>query len=368
MTAFSTHRYGGPPLPPPAQPLLSIIIALLLLPPPQRLFSTFDSVLRSSLAKILRLITSSALHMRHLLHVVRGQAGLQHRVLPACLLTTHRYAASSATSSGGGNDNVGRREVDVDAVARPMGYGPFSATAKARVLREKADATNSTSTADAQPSTVMHNVMLQTNLSLRLSLAGLTHPSQLRDSPYQSPEWRLAFVRLYRTILRLHNKTVAVSLRTARGQGPEAAVSAVTGVHHAEEQEGRGGAGATTTSPTTDVDREGSVAPSPTAAAAAEEEEEEYLLRYLLTPEQQEFGNRFVQGEFQRHMDADAVSAAIFYASWYDYVLQLASGVTSREMTETEKRLLSDEHKEKLNALRGAFVELRRSSEPQYMP
>ncbi|KPA76474.1 putative mitochondrial hypothetical protein [Leptomonas pyrrhocoris] len=254
----------------------------------------------------------------------------------------------------------------VDAVARPMGYGPFSATAKTRVLREKAAAdhrrqtgdSSATATAAARTAStptglhtsVMHNVTLQTNLSLRLSLAGLPHPSQLRDWAYMSAEWRLAFIRLYRAILRLHNKTVAVSLHTARGEGPEAAVMAVTGVQKTQD-----GSAVAADVKEHDVN---------VAAKTADD----YLLRYLLTPEQQEFGNRFVQGEFQRHMDADAVSAAIFYSSWYDYVLQLASGVTSREMTEKEKRLLSDEQKEKLNALRGAFVDLRVSKAPHYVP
>lgn len=283
------------------------------------------------------------------------QHGVSHF---SSLLTTHRLAS---TPSPG--DEHTRSEVDVDAVARPMGYGPFSTTAKARVLREKTEAQNASSSSSLSPSasahaaasTVMQNVTLQTNLSLRLSLAGLPHPSQLETWAYASPKWRLAFVRLYRTILRLHNKTVAVSLRTARGAGPEAAVSAVTGVHNAA-------------SSLSDGQEEKCVVGEGVGGRSAEADEDDYLLRYLLTPEQQEFGNRFVQGEFQRHMDADAVSASIFYASWYDYVLQLASGVTSREMTEKEKRLLSDEQKEKLNTLRGAFVDLRVAKEPQYMP
>lgn len=301
----------------------------------------------------------------------RGAAVLSH------ILTSHRCATQAASgSSNNSNSDGGERRggLDVDAVARPMGYGPFSATAKARVLREKAEAHASnnsgadTATEAGHPSTVMHNVTLHTNLSLRLSLAGLPHPSQLQEWAYTSPEWRLAFVRLYRTILRLHNKTVAVSLRTSRGAGPAAAVSAVTGVQTTDggEEGADGAATAAAAAPRPTRAGKDDVSHSPATTTPAEDDD--YLLRYLLTPEQQEFGNRFVQGEFHRHMDADAVSAAIFYASWYDYVLQLASGVTSRPMTEKEKRLLSEEQKEKLNALRGAFVDLRMSKEPQYMP
>ncbi|KPI88657.1 hypothetical protein ABL78_2261 [Leptomonas seymouri] len=295
-------------------------------------------------------------------YFVSAAQRVARRPLTPCLSITHRRASSMVSGSDGRHNDI-----DVDAVTRPMGYGPFSATAKARVLREKAEAENTNRNPAAPALTshtasVMRSVTLQTNLPLRLSLAGLPHPSQLQDWAYKSSEWRLAFIRLYRAILRLHNKAVAVSLHTARGEGPEAAVSAVTGVHKAGDG----------TVWKADVVEGGDAA----AAAAATcspartevEEAEDYLLRYLLTPEQQEFGNRFVFGEFQRHMDADAVSATIFYASWYDYVLQLASGVTSREMTEKEKRLLSDEQKEKLNALHGAFLDLRASMEPQYMP
>ncbi|KAG5505277.1 hypothetical protein JIQ42_07484 [Leishmania sp. Namibia] len=282
------------------------------------------------------------------------QPSYMNLVLPAirvqrrcgALAAAARRYASTASNRGGRNDDACANGIDVDAVARPMGYGPFSATAKARLAREKAQkaARTSDTAVPAASATVMNNVGLDTNLCLRLSLAGLLHPSQLQKQSYRSPEWRLAFVRLYRTILRLHNKQVAVSLRMSREQGPEAALSAVTGVHAASQ--------ATATK----------------AGHSLAEDKEDYLLRYLLTPEQQEFGNRFVQGEFTRHIDADAVAAAIFYTSWYEYVLQLASGVTAREMTEKEKRLLSDEQKEALNSLRGAFFDLRASRQPKYMP
>lgn len=281
---------------------------------------------------------------------------------PARVTATSAMAVARRFASTAGGDENGGAGIDVEAIGRPMGYGPFSATAKARLARERASAAAaaaagfSSDGADAAgaaadgAATVMQNVGLDTNLFLRLSLAGLPHPSQLQDSAFMSPAWRLAFVRLYRTILRLHNKTVAVSLRTARGEGAEAAVSAVTGVQ----------AAASTSEPGDTISR------SSSSSNAADVDD--VLLRYLLTPEQQAFGNSFVQGEFTRHMDADAVSAAIFYQSWYEYVLQLASGVTAREMTEQEKRLLSDEQKEKLNSLRGAFLDLRTAQQPTYMP
>ncbi|XQJ25620.1 Complex1_LYR-like, putative [Leishmania guyanensis] len=249
--------------------------------------------------------------------------------------------------------DVGNDGINADVAACSIGYGPFSATVKTRRAREKAhkDVETPETAAAGASATVMNNVGLATNLHLRLSLAGLPHPSQLDDWPYASPEWRLAFVRLYRTILRLHNKVVAVSLCTTRGQGPEAALSAATGVQ-ATSQTTAASAAATATE----------------SGHNLAEDKDDHLLRYLLTSDQREFGNRFVQGEFTRHMDADAVTATIFYASWYDYVLQLASGVTAREMTEKEKRLLSDEQKETLNSLRGAFFDLRTSREPKYMP
>ncbi|KAG5484042.1 hypothetical protein LSCM1_05896 [Leishmania martiniquensis] len=266
------------------------------------------------------------------------------------LVAPARRYASSASGRCGRGDGAGAKNIDVDAVVRPMGYGPFSVTAKARLAREKTQKATATSdsAAPAASATVMSSVGLGTNLSLRLSLAGLTHPSQLQKQPYKSPEWRLSFVRLYRTILRLHNKEVAVSLRTSREQGPEAALSAVTGV-----------------CATSQVTATNVAVGATEADHSLAEDEGDYLLRYLLTPEQQEFGNRFVQGEFTRHTDADAVAATIFYTSWYEYVLQLASGVTAREMTQKEKRLLTDEQKETLNSLRGA---LRASRQPQYMP
>ncbi|TPP45167.1 Complex1_LYR-like family protein [Leishmania donovani] len=269
------------------------------------------------------------------------------------LVATAQVCASRAASSGGMGIDAGESAIGVDAVARPIGYGPFSAAAKTRLACEKAHKAVETcdSAAAAASATVMNNVTLDTNLYLRLSLAGLPHPSQLQEWAYMSPEWRLAFVRLYRTILRLHNKAVAVSLRTARRQGSEAALSAATGVHATSQISVAGAAVAAT-----EVDN------------SLAEDKDDYFLRYLLTPDQQEFGNRFVQGEFARHMDADAVAAAIFYASWYEYVLQLASGVTAREMTEKEKRLLTDEQKETLNSLRGAFFGLRASQQPKYMP
>lgn len=211
------------------------------------------------------------------------------------------------------------------------GYGPFSAIAKAKQRKQ-----------EAAPN-MMRHVQLEMNLNLRLALAALPHPDQLKSMPYRGVEWCQAMGKLYRTILRLHNKTVAVSVDKTHKSGAVSAVAAVTGVSRAASSESQ-------------VDRY----EDPTEVS-------DYLLRYLLTPPQREFGNQFVHSEFHRHSDADAVSARTFYQSWYEYVMQLASGVTSREMTEHEKRLLTDEQQEKLQQLHSALRTTRVESEPTYM-
>ncbi|RNF13317.1 uncharacterized protein Tco025E_06347 [Trypanosoma conorhini] len=80
-----------------------------------------------------------------------------------------------------------------------------------------------------------------------------------------------------------------------------------------------------------------------------------------LLPMQREFGDRFVQVEFQRHMDASEKHARIFYQSWYGYVAQLEAGQTSRELTEEELRQLTPEQKEKLRELRGHVMQVRQT-------
>ncbi|GET86932.1 hypothetical protein, conserved [Leishmania tarentolae] len=328
---------------------------------PRDVTAAFFSVLSKSAPLSTSLLSTIAASLPLISRMWRVQPSSVVPMGPSKLIRHHCGAllgrapgqASRAVSSSGMGVGADENTSSVDAVARPMGYGPFSAAAKARLARERAHKAVETSdrASVAASATVMSNVSLSTNLHLRLSLAGLPHPSQLQDWAYMSPEWRLAFVRLYRTILRLHNKAVAVSLRTSRGQGSEAAVSAATGVQ--------------ATSPTSAA---GAVVASTEPHHNVAEDPDDYFFRYLLTPDQQEFGNRFVQGEFARHMDADAVAATVFYGSWYEYVLQLASGVTAREMTEKEKRLLSDEQKATLNSLHSAFVNLRVSQQPQYMP
>ncbi|CCW66809.1 unnamed protein product [Phytomonas sp. Hart1] len=91
------------------------------------------------------------------------------------------------------------------------------------------------------------------------------------------------------------------------------------------------------------------------------------MLKYLLNDAQREFGNRFVYDEFHRHTDADHVAASIFYRSWYDYVLQLFSGVTTREMSEDEKRWLTEEQREKLEQLKMAFRHFLTSQDRGHM-
>nr|CCC95005.1 conserved hypothetical protein [Trypanosoma congolense IL3000] len=78
-----------------------------------------------------------------------------------------------------------------------------------------------------------------------------------------------------------------------------------------------------------------------------------------LQPVQREFGNRFIQAEFQRHIDAPEKHARIFYESWYSYAMQLSAGQTSRDMTAEEQRLLTEEQKETLRKLRSHAVQMK---------
>ncbi|EPY33020.1 hypothetical protein AGDE_08392 [Angomonas deanei] len=94
---------------------------------------------------------------------------------------------------------------------------------------------------------------------------------------------------------------------------------------------------------------------------------DDYIVKYLLTPEQQEFGNKFVMDAFRHHMDADRKSSEQFYEGWYQYVAQIASGVTARDLTQEETMYLSDEQKEQLNQIRDAFLKAREGQEPNYM-
>ncbi|EPY28408.1 hypothetical protein STCU_05146 [Strigomonas culicis] len=160
-------------------------------------------------------------------------------------------------------------------------------------------------------------------------------------------------VRLYRTILRLHNKEVAVSLQQARAQQQQQQQQRAVDAKEAaflqqQQQQQQGGCPATSSlQDPTDMD--------------------DILLTYLLTAEQREFGNRFVKEGFIYHLEADRQTALTFYEGWYGYVLQIASGVTARDMTEAEEQHLSDEQREKMKELRGAFYAMRAQNDPGFM-
>eukprot|EP00796_Vickermania_ingenoplastis_P004286 gene4286-3102_t len=207
------------------------------------------------------------------------------------------------------------------------GYGPFSSTVRNRVVPS-----------EHEKGTIEKNVHLESNKNLRASLASLPHPRSLESTPYRSELWQRAMVRLYRTILRLHNKPIAVSLSESLSRGPSHAVSAV--MHRQPSS----------------VEREGG------ASSPAEPVLEDCLLRFLLSDEQRAFGNHFVQSQFAAHMDVDSLTAMSFYESWYQYILQLASGDTHRDLTPHEKRMLSEEQKGKLEDLHRGVMELRSTS------
>ncbi|EAN79369.1 hypothetical protein, conserved [Trypanosoma brucei brucei TREU927] len=80
-----------------------------------------------------------------------------------------------------------------------------------------------------------------------------------------------------------------------------------------------------------------------------------------LHPIQREFGDRFVQTEFQRHIDASEKHARIFYQSWYSYAVQLLVGQTSRDMTAEEQQQLTPEQKETMRRLRSHVLQAKQS-------
>ena len=80
---------------------------------------------------------------------------------------------------------------------------------------------------------------------------------------------------------------------------------------------------------------------------------------YLEHEAQREFGGKFVKAEFHRHASTNAKYAAIFYKSWFEYVIQLEVGQTSRSLTHQELGLLNEEQKDRLNALRAHVIERR---------
>lgn len=170
--------------------------------------------------------------------------------------------------------------------------------------------------------------MVASNKNLRSSLSMLEHPSSLSEVSFRSEEWKRCMVRLYRTVLRLHNKPIAVSMFDSMANGPAHAVAAVT-------------------------------QPAPSSPSSAEVSSDDLLLRYILSDQQRAFGNYFVKDQFMSHMQVDSVTALNFYASWYDYVGQLTSGITERDLTDGELCLLTEQEKSKLDALRAGMVAMR---------
>lgn len=238
-----------------------------------------------------------------------------------CVYLSRRNISSSQSSL---NDEVG------------VGYGPFSSTVKS--------STSSENQKHLVPDDERKGYM-EFNRQLRGSLARVRDPSSLSAIPFRSEEWKSTMVQLYRTVLRLHNKPLAVSLSTSLKDGPQKAMEEVFGrssrecSYSAELSE-----------------RETRVFPSLSGVPASD-----IIFRYLLTDDQRMFGNSFLKMQFEAHMDADSVTATNFYASWYDYIIQLASGITQKEMTDAEKKLLSDDQKGKLDDLKSGIISLRES-------
>ncbi|KAG8348446.1 putative Complex 1 protein (LYR family) Complex1 LYR like [Trypanosoma vivax] len=85
-----------------------------------------------------------------------------------------------------------------------------------------------------------------------------------------------------------------------------------------------------------------------------------------LQPVQREFGDRFVQTEFQRHTSMSEKHARIFYSKWYEYAAHLWMGQTSRDLTAEEQHQLTPDQKETLKQLRSHVV-LARQNDPNFM-
>lgn len=200
-------------------------------------------------------------------------------------------------------------------------YGPFSSTVR-KTVGESNGEVDSSKESDAH---------LLSNHLLRSALAQLVHPSQLEGIPYQSPEWKNCMIRLYRTLSRLHNRPVIVSRQISFDHGPAVAVQQA-------------------------------LSPSP-SHEHQQLTKEDCLVRFLLSPEQRILGNQFAHSQFISHMNVDSVTALNFYASWYEYVVQLVSGVTQRNLTDAEKRLLSDDQKGKLEDLEQQLKSVRDQGE-----
>ena len=79
-----------------------------------------------------------------------------------------------------------------------------------------------------------------------------------------------------------------------------------------------------------------------------------------LLPAQKELGDRFVRAEFQRHKMANEKFSKLFYEGWLGYVLQLERGITSKEMSPEETKLLNDEQKQRLVDLRRHVIQMKK--------
>lgn len=233
------------------------------------------------------------------------------------------------------------------SAAEGIGYGPFSATVKPGPVHTTANGT------------LEENVHLEANRQLRSALANLAHPSTLETIPFQSKEWRHCMLHLYRTLFRLHNKPIAVSLSTSLEKGPAEAIADVTGLDAA--------AALRQASPSAKASSPEFTESKSSSSSPAEPTMRDCLLRFLLSDEQRALGNHFVITQFAAHMEVDSVTAINFYASWYQYVLQLASGVTQRELTDAERRLLTDEQKGRLEDFKEGVAAMRAASKENTM-
>lgn len=79
-----------------------------------------------------------------------------------------------------------------------------------------------------------------------------------------------------------------------------------------------------------------------------------------LLPAQKELGDRFVRAEFQRHKMANEKFSKLFYQGWLEYVVQLERGITSKEMSASETKLLNDEQKQRLVDLRRHVIQMKK--------
>ena len=79
-----------------------------------------------------------------------------------------------------------------------------------------------------------------------------------------------------------------------------------------------------------------------------------------LLPAQKELGDRFVRTEFQRHKMANEKFSKLFYQGWLEYVVQLERGITSKEMSADETKLLNDEQKQRLVDLRRHVIQMKK--------